>query len=119
MRRIEDVARVIVRRNGEEFKNEGVIYADIVALRKFAISKFVDELAFAGAVEVGDLGDQRVGAYRILWGYRRLVQARPDGKEVPVAKRPTAVLEFEREGDRIGGVNDICTDGLDRELRMF
>lgn len=84
--RTDDVAGIIIGSDREEFDNECVVQVDLRTFSKVVVSEYILEFALAGAVEIGDLGDQRVGAYRILGGYRHLVQARTDRKEIPIAQ---------------------------------
>ena len=83
------------------------------------MAEYVLEFTLGGAVKIGDLRHQRVGADRILGGYGYLVKARAHGKEIPVAQCTPAVLEFEHEGDGIARGDGICADGFYRKLGMF
>ena len=105
--RTYDVAGVIIGRDGEELNDERVVQRELRAFGEVVVAEYVLEFALGGAVEVGYLRRQRVGAYRILGGYRHQVKTRAHGKEVPIAQCTPAVLEFEHEGDGIAGGDGI------------
>ena len=119
--RTDDIAGVIIGRDREKFNDKCVVQVVQRALGEVAESECIFEFAFAGAVEIRDLGDQGVGARRILDRDRQRVQAYADGEEVPVAKGTSTVLEFEHEGDGIDLVlvKGLSTDRLERELGML
>ena len=116
--RTDDVAGIIIGSDREEFDNECIVQVDLCTFSKVVVSEYILEFTLAGAVEIGDLGDQRVGAYRILGGYGCLVEADANRKEVPVAERTPAVLKFQHERNRIAFSEAIGARGFERKFGM-